>query len=381
MSKDSSLQTYRSHSTNKDEIKALEEVYKGLKLNSTSITLLFISSHYNLDKLKNEISKWSGGTIIGCTSSGELSESGYNKHSISALSLCSERLQEQTFFIPNVSDFTLQSAEEITEKINTRLERFSQTSPKTKAFGLLLIDGLSVKEERVASNLHAANPKLSFFGGSAGDDLSFKKTFLLYNGEFHTNAAIFTCFFTDLPFEIFKTQHFKPVEESKMVITKADPTKRIVYEINGFPAAKEYARLVGVDQKELGPNIFSEYPVMLKIGGNYYVRSIMTANEDDSFTFYCAIEEGLVLILGRGNQITEKLDLHLKDITERIRPKVILACECILRRLEVENKNLVSDASKVMNKYNVVGFHTYGEQINGLHVNQTITGIAIGDEE
>jgi len=37
------------------------------------------------------------------------------------------------------------------------------------------------------------------------------------------------------------------------VVTEADPAKRIVKEINGLPAAEEYARLVGVDVHELTP--------------------------------------------------------------------------------------------------------------------------------
>jgi hypothetical protein len=29
-------------------------------------------------------------------------------------------------------------------------------------------------------------------------------------------------------------------------------------------------------------------------------------------------------------------------------------------------------------KHGVVGFHTYGEQFNAMHLNQTLTGIAFG---
>jgi hypothetical protein len=29
-------------------------------------------------------------------------------------------------------------------------------------------------------------------------------------------------------------------------------------------------------------------------------------------------------------------------------------------------------------KYSVAGFHTYGEQYNAMHLNQTLTGIAFG---
>jgi hypothetical protein len=32
--------------------------------------------------------------------------------------------------------------------------------------------------------------------------------------------------------------------------------------------------------------------------------------------------------------------------------------------------------SKVMSDHDVVGFSTYGEQLGGMHVNQTMTGVA-----
>ena len=34
--------------------------------------------------------------------------------------------------------------------------------------------------------------------------------------------------------------------------------------------------------------------------------------------------------------------------------------------------------SELMIENNVVGFATYGEQFNGMHVNQTFTGVALG---
>jgi hypothetical protein len=34
--------------------------------------------------------------------------------------------------------------------------------------------------------------------------------------------------------------------------------------------------------------------------------------------------------------------------------------------------------SDLYRRYNVAGFHTYGEQFNAMHLNQTFTGVAIG---
>jgi len=138
----------------------------------------------------------------------------------------------------------------------------------------LLIDGLSMQEENIASTLAGAMGEIPIIGGSAGDDLHFKATLVYHDGAFHAGGAVLATFFLDHPFTTFKTQHFVPREDAKLVVTEAEPASRIVREINGMPAAEEYARLVGHTVAELNPMIFSKYPVMLRLGGEYYVRSI-----------------------------------------------------------------------------------------------------------
>ena len=49
-----------------------------------------------------------------------------------------------------------------------------------------------------------------------------------------------------------------------------------------------------------------------------------------------------------------------------------------LRRLESEREGIKDEIGKIFVDNNVIGFATYGEQFNSMHVNQTFTGIAIG---
>ena len=40
--------------------------------------------------------------------------------------------------------------------------------------------------------------------------------------------------------------------------------------------------------------------------------------------------------------------------------------------------SLVRNGRVARRRFGVVGFHTYGEQYNAMHLNQTLTGIAFG---
>ncbi len=50
----------------------------------------------------------------------------------------------------------------------------------------------------------------------------------------------------------------------------------------------------------------------------------------------------------------------------------------MLRLLEIEQKGIKAKIGQIMTDNNVIGFSTYGEQFNAMHVNQTFTGVAIG---
>jgi hypothetical protein len=69
--------------------------------------------------------------------------------------------------------------------------------------------------------------------------------------------------------------------------------------------------------------------------------------------------------------------------SERIvgRPLVTIGCDCFLRRLEAELIGESEAVSEFLLHHKVIGFNTYGEQFNGMHINQTFTGVVIGQPD
>jgi hypothetical protein len=193
-----------------------------------------------------------------------------------------------------------------------------------------------------------------------------------------TRAAILIMVETDVPFEVFKTQNFEPTP-IKLVVTAADAENRIVYELNAEPAAREYAAAIGLLPDDLGPFSFASYPLVVKVGGDYYCRSIRNMNADGSLSFFCAIDEGLVFTVARPQDMLSSTETTLEGISRRLGGiDMVLGFDCILRRLDAENRQIRRKMDELYRKYKVIGFHTYGEQFNAMHLNQTLTGIAFG---
>lgn len=359
---------------------AIRELFRELDVPELSGIILFCSSRYPLDALAQAIASRSDGlTIVGCTSSGELTPEGLDAGTITAIGFPASDFRLAATCCTDLDRFDARDAQ---NRVRTMV---AEASEETRQFGdqvnhaaIFLVDGLSHREEMLTLTIQDALGEVPLIGGSSGDGLDFRETFVFCDGAFRRDAAVIAVLSTARPIKVFRAQHYRP-GAVKMVITAADTTARVVHEINAEPAATEYARLVGATAQELGPALFATHPPMVRAGGEYYVRSIQTANADGSLTFYCAIDEGIVLTLGEAEDIMA----GLHGLFDRLDGEVggidrVLGFDCVLNSVEVEQRQLRGEVSRLFASRGVVGFNTYGEQFQALHVNQTFTGLAIG---
>ena len=369
----------RAQSCATEARQAVYEFHAAVSQPDMELVVFFCSSEYDLDVLAAEMSRlFAGIQVVGCTTAGEIGPAGYRSHSLSGASFSVGSCMAVSGLLDHLSQFDIARGHDLAQTLLQRLESKAPQASPDNSFALLLIDGLSVREEPVAHDLQYALGKITLFGGSAGDDLKFVQTCVYSDGRFHSDSAALILISTSLPFKIFMTQHFVSTDK-RLVVTEADPARRIVKEINGLPAAAEYARLVGVDVNDLNPMRFSASPVVVKIGSTDYVRSIQKVNADGSLTFFCAIEEGVVFRMAHGVDLVNNLEQTFDTIRAEIGPpQLVFGCDCILRNLEVSQNGLKDRVGEIFRRNNTIGFSSYGEQFHGVHVNQTFTGCAIG---
>jgi hypothetical protein len=264
------------------------------------------------------------------------------------------------------------------ERLKQRLSADGAVMGSGQVFALCFVDGLSYAEEALTSAIHWSLDDIPLIGGSAGDDLKFETTALFTEGGVDTDCAVIALVATSLPFQVFKTENFVPTGD-KLVVTASDPDHRIVREFNAAPAAEEYAAAIGLDPGSLTPMSFASHPVVVRVGGEYYCRSIQKVQPDGSLSFFCAIDDGIVLTIAQPKGMVESTRAALKSVDEKLGgTDVILGFDCVLRRLDAQNRQVFRDMSELYRENNVVGFGTYGEQYRSMHLNQTFTGIAFG---
>jgi hypothetical protein len=359
---------------------AVSELARSIDKTNLGQLLVFFSQRYDAEALAAAFSQqFEGIPLAGCSTSGEITPAGFAEGSLLVVAFPKEGFNFVSGIIPDVRSLTVERATEAVGTLRAGLDRLGGGHYANR-FAISLIDGLSKCEEVIVSAMAWALDGIPLVGGSAGDDLELTGTSLLLDGHVHRDAALLLLVETRHPVQSFNHDHFEPTG-TKLVVTASDAESRTVYELNAEPAAQEYARSVGLEPSSLAPMSFAAHPVTVRIGGDYYCRSIQRVNPDGSLSFFCAIDDGVVLTVAEPKDMVKSMAAELERLDAAIGGvDLVLGFECVLRRLDAENLQIKHKVSDLYRRYHVAGFHTYGEQYNAMHLNQTFTGVAIGHQ-
>ncbi|MFT4151836.1 MAG: FIST N-terminal domain-containing protein [Paracoccaceae bacterium] len=312
-----------------------------------------------------------GCRVLGCSSAGGFAFDGYDDDRVIAIAFPALAFRADAVWLSRLRQHMALDWMVALRQLSERIP----AEPGRSRFGLLLIDGMSGREELVTATVDATLPDLLVLGGSAGDGLRFDRTHLAMEGEARGESALFCLISTDFAVEEVVFDHFVPVGQ-KMVVTDADPDNRVIREINAEPAASEYARLTGMEESALGPRAFAENPLLERSGGRHFVRAISGVTADGGLSLMSSIQSGAILTLGRPESLTEGLRHRMETIGPA---ELVLGFDCILRRIAVEQAGEQETVGRLCRDHRIAGFNTYGEQHGGIHVNQTFVGLAILD--
>ena len=353
------------------------EILANVKCDEIELLLFHTSTLFDLDTVAKEISaRFPHVNIVGCTSAGEFNKNGYGTEKLLAVAFLKNEFSIATAMVPNLGEVNFDEAHDIASGLRRALQGRERRYDTEQHFVISVLDGLTRHEEHFLETFATAFGNIPHLGGSAGDDLKLEATYVFYNGEFHRDAAVLLLVGTGKPFTVFSIDHINsPV--SKLVVTHADPESRTVYEINGEPAAQYYASLLGMKAEDLTPDVFSMFPLAVMVGGKYFIRSIQKVDlATNAITFYCAVDIGIILTFVQLGDCIEALESKLDKLRAQLgEPEFVYACDCFLRRLEIQQGKNDHEIRRLQQRYNVAGFNAYGEHIHSVHLNQTFTGV------
>jgi len=356
-----------AHSAQSDIREAVRDIRSQIGDFAARLVIFFASSVFPPDmaaRLMDEA--FPGAETFGCSTAGEIVSGRMLTNSIVAMAFSRQA----------VKDAKVEVLEDLGMDSHRAFDSFERHFNKTMAkmdprqyVGIILIDGLSGKEELVMDRIGDFT-NVNFIGGSAGDDLEFTRTFVFANGRSCTNSAVLAILEPGIEFSLIKTQSFCPLPQ-KLVVTRANEATREIMEFNHKPASAAYAEALRTSIAD-APNHFMHNPVGLVFEGEPFVRSPQQI-KGDSMLFYCGVKEGIELNLLESTDIIA----DTKQALDMARSELggisgIINFNCILRTLELQQKGLTLEYGALFSDVPTIGFSTYGEQYIG-HMNQTAT--------
>ena len=244
--------------------------------------------------------------------------------------------------------------------------------------GLIFFDGLCMGELIMKEFTLEKNLNLAFMGGAAADELAFSRTLVGIDQRLSADGLAVLIMKMKIPFYFGHHVHYLPTETS-FIVTKADSLQRLVWEIDGEPAAQYYARKIGVnDVSKLDAGIFSRNPLGVRIGNTVYVRAPSSVVEGRGLQFNCYIEAGTRVSLLKHGDIIANAKESLVEARQYL-PEIqgSLLINCALRYLELNELHKCDDFNRVYSGCPFIGFNSFGEELF-THHNQTLIAVFFG---
>ena len=348
---------------------AVQELQAAMVSLQPKVVLYFASSSYLPQEIAPAMNDaFPGAKVFGCTTSGELISGKMLKGSIVAMGFGSDVIGDVNIqIVPQIS------TEDNVKQAFTAFEEYYKTPAleldPTQYVGIVICDGVTKAEEKIIDSIGNLTD-ITFIGGSAGDDLKFKNTYVFANGQAYSNSALLALLKPVGKFDFIKTQSFCDTHQ-KLVATKVDEANRIVFEFDNKPAVDAYAAAIGHSTTQVAEGFMSS-PLGLMVDGEPYVRSPQQAS-DGAITFYCNVKEGMEMSVLKSTNIIADTQAALQNKQNEMGQfKAVINFNCILRTLQLESEGNCQEYGKIFTEIPMIGFSTYGEAYIG-HLNQTAT--------
>lgn len=371
------------YSTKSMEKEVAADIQNQLHGFGVKLLIFFASSRYDQAKLSYLMQEaFKDCIVFGCSTAGEIVSGKLLKDSVVAMAFNSNIIADAKLEVIEHLNKS-QSVEAAFKSFEGYFNESTYTMETTRYVGIVLIDGVSMQEERLMDQI-GNRTNVYFIGGAAADDQKFVKTFVNANGKAYTDSAVLVLLKinANAKFDIIKSQSFKALDHV-LIANKVNEETREVIEFNNRPAILTYADAVGAPSVKETTKYFLNNPVGLVIGENeIFVRSPVQIKEisGTNIQFHCNILEGTEVRLLESTNIIEDTKNALANKTMELgRIDGIINFHCLYRTLELEEKNLVKDYGEIFSDIPTIGFSTYGEEYIG-HINQTSTMLVFNSE-
>jgi len=327
-----------------------------------TVAIVFLSIKQDIEAISKLLDE-KNIDIFGATTAGEFIDGEIGEESVAILLLDIKREYFRLLHVETGDSNTREIAKSIGKK---GLETYSNP-----AF-IVVSGGISTDGEMIVRGIEdAVGPKVTIFGGLAGDDFTMTGTYVFTNNHYNISGLVALVLDEDnIKIAGLATSGWQPVGTIR-TITKSEGN--VVYTIDDQPALDVIIKYMGVNKnldemKDVIVNIGSEFPMQLqRENGQPVLRAPLFANKKDR-SMVCAgsVPQGSKIRFSLPpeyeviDQVIEECNV-LKE-NEMIKAEAVIMFSCKARHLSLGPmvSEEIDGIKKVWNAP-MAGFFSYGE--------------------
>jgi hypothetical protein len=380
----------RARTTERDAARAADDLLAQLGGVTPKLVTLFASYERDQRELNRALYERlpKDTRLIGATTGGEVDNDGIHRDSV-VLAALSGDFDVGIGLGKGLTDDAISAGTRAMARACEELGVRPQDADPRRHVGLVIDDGFRSKKEELLLGILDRNPALTLVGGGANapaPDPSQFSPVIHVDGEVVDDAAVLALFRTNAPWGALRSHWYEPTGE-RVTITKVDESCTRALEIDGKPAARRYAELlgVGVDELEFGkPRGFASRPTALKVGREHFIRAPWKALDDGSIVFANLIDEGSELeVMKLGDMAASTRRFFEEELPRRVKnPSAALLFHCTARDWYARAMGTIADLEGTFKSAPpAVGFNVFFEIYSGFQINTTLTVLAFGQND
>lgn len=382
-----SVDLTHARTTESDPASAAEDLCRQFGSASPKLVTLFASRNRDQRALNHALRERlpKHTRILGATTGGEIDRDGMHEGSVVASALTGD-FDVGLGLGTGLSKHAVGAGEAAIGRACEELGVSGEALASRKYVALVIDDAFKFKKEELLLGVMSKNQALMAVGGGASDsepDPAKQSCELHVDGEVASDGVAVALFRTDAPWAALRSHWYEPTGRT-LRITKVDSSATRALEIDGKPAAKRYADLLGVtpDDLEFGkPKGFAVMPTALRVGREYFLRAPWKPLDDGSILFANMLEEGVELELVKLTDIVASTRRFFEtELPARVQsPRAALLFHCSGRKWFAAGSGKTSELSAAFKSAPpCAGLNVHFEIYCGFHINTTLTALAFG---
>jgi hypothetical protein len=340
--------------------------------------IVFASPDHDHERMLATLARDTGTeTIVGCSSAGEFTNTVHGCGRISLMALRSSTMKFQIGLGRGVSSAPEGAARQLATGF-----RGIEASPLPHRAALVMTDALAGHADALVEHLTVATRgNYRFFGGGAGDDAKFSKTYVFAGTRAYTDAVVALEILSSAPVGIGVAHGWVPASRP-LRVTEANAMRLI--SLNGMPAVEAFAMHAAATGQQFDaaePMPFFLHNILgIESLGEYRLRVPLGVNDDGSLTCAANVPANAVVYIMRTTESSavaaaERATRAAVESLGGGAPSAALVFDCVATRLRMGTgfDNELRACASLLSPAQFVGCNTYGQiaradgQFGGFH--------------